>query len=176
MAAAGMRMLIRLYDRLIVALAAVAGAMLACVFVMIVYDVSVRTLGYQPPAHTSALSEYAMLYMTLLAAPWVLRNKGHVFVEFLATGLPGGARLLLRRSIHVLCILICLGMAYYGAVAADDYWTRGEQDIRSIVIAKWVIYAPMPVAFSLCAIEFGRFLFGVDDMYDRGRDIDPEGI
>ncbi|MDE0718498.1 MAG: TRAP transporter small permease subunit, partial [Rhodospirillaceae bacterium] len=98
-----MRHLVRLYDRLIVALAAVAGAMLAGVFVMIVYDVTVRALGYQPPAHTSALSEYAMLYMTLLAAPWVLRKKGHVFVEFLAGALPGGVRRGLRRSIYVLC-------------------------------------------------------------------------
>lgn len=171
-----MPVLFRLYSGLIVVLAVIAGAMLACVFVMIVYDVSVRTLGYQPPAHTSALSEYAMLYMTLLAAPWVLRNKGHVFVEFLASSLPDRVRLFLRRSIYALCILVCLGVAYYGAVAGLDYWTRGEQDIRSIVIPKWVIYAPLPVGFLLCAIEFSRFLFGGDDMYDRGANIDPEGI
>ena len=171
-----MRFLVRLYDRLIVALAAIAGAMLAGVFVMIVYDVTVRALGYQPPAHTSALSEYAMLYMTLFAAPWVLRNKGHVFVQFLAGSLPGPARRLLRRSIYVLCIVICLGLAYYGLIAALDYWERGELDIRSIEIAKWAFYAPLPVGFLLCAVEFARFLYGADDMYDRGPDIDPEGI
>ena len=171
-----MRHLVRLYDRLIVALAAVAGAMLAGVFVMIVYEVTVRALGYQPPAHTSALSEYAMLYMTLLAAPWVLRNKAHVFVEFLAGSLPGQVRRSLQRSIYVLCIVVCLGLAYYGLLAALDYWERGELDIRSIVIAKWAFYAPLPLGFSLCAVEFARFLFGADDMYDRGADIDTEGI
>lgn len=171
-----MRHLVRLYDGLIVALAAAAGAMLAGVFVMIVYDVTVRALGHQPPAHTSALSEYAMLYMTLLAAPWVLRKKGHVFVEFLAGSLPGQVRRGLQRSIYVLCIVICLGLAYYGLGAALDYWERGELDIRSIVIAKWAFYAPLPVGFFLCAVEFGRFLIGVDDMYDRGPDIDTEGI
>ena len=171
-----MRLLVRLYGRLIVALAAIAGVMLAGVFVMIVYDVTVRTLGHQPPAHTSALSEYAMLYMTLLAAPWVLRNKGHVFVEFLAGSLPERVRRVLRRGIYVLCIAVCLGMAYYGMIAVLDYWQRGELDIKSIEIAKWAFYAPLPVGFSLCAVEFARFLFGVDDMYDRGPDIDTEGI
>ena len=171
-----MRLAVRLYDRLIAVLAAVAGAMLAGVFVMIVYDVTVRALGYQPPAHTSALSEYAMLYMTLLAAPWVLRNKGHVFVEFLAGALPRTVRRVLRRGIYTLCIVVCLGLAYYGLLAALDYWERGELDIKSIVIAKWAYYAPLPIGFFLCAVEFARFLFGIDDMYDRGPDIDTEGI
>ena len=72
-----MSRVLRIYDGVIVGLAIIAGAMVAAVFLMIVYDVAVRTLGFQPPFWTSALTEYALLYMTMLAAPWLVRQKGH---------------------------------------------------------------------------------------------------
>ena len=56
-----MRVLIRLYDTLAMALAVVAGAMAGFVFVSIVVDVVMRTGGLQPPMWTSALTEYALV-------------------------------------------------------------------------------------------------------------------
>lgn len=171
-----MRILTHAYDRLVMALAVIAGAMLAGVFLMIVYDVSVRALGYQPPAHTVPLSEYAMLYMTLLASPWLVRLKGQVFVEFIAGNLPRPIRRPLHKAVYVLCILVCIGLAWYGGAAAEDYWMRGELEIKGIITPKWVLYAPFPLGFGLCVIEFGRFLFGFDNMYDRRPSAEIEGI
>ena len=64
-----MQPLIKAYDAVIVGLAVLAGAMVAAVFLAIIYDVSLRTAGFQPPFWTSALTEYALLYMTMIAAP-----------------------------------------------------------------------------------------------------------
>ena len=69
------------YEALIGALAGLTCALLGLVFLAIVYDVLVRTLGFQPPYWVSAFTEYALLFMTMLAAPWLVRRKAHVFVH-----------------------------------------------------------------------------------------------
>ncbi|MDH3232486.1 MAG: TRAP transporter small permease subunit [Alphaproteobacteria bacterium] len=164
----------RIYNAVIVGLAIVAGVMMAAVFLMIVLDVVMRTAGSQPPLFVSALSEYSLLYMTMFAAPWVVRIKGHVYVESLTSALPERARRLIERGVLVLCIAVCLVLAYYAAVTGIGIAGRGEDDVRSIVIPRWVLFVPLPVGFTLCAGEFLRFLLGFDHMLTgkRGASVD----
>ena len=53
-----------------------ASALIAADCLLIVVDVSLRNLGMQPPAYTVALTEYSLLYMTMAAAPWLVRERG----------------------------------------------------------------------------------------------------
>ena len=46
---------------------------------------------------------------------------------------------------------------------------------RSIELMLWWIYAPMPISFVLVAIEFIRYLVGIDDMYGSRTDV-KEGM
>ena len=100
-------MFFRVYDRVIDALAFIGGVVIAGIFLAIVYDVSIRTIGLRTPLWTVALAEYGLLYATLLASPWVLRRKSHVFITIL-TGTPsrpvanaGGEIRLFRRLSRV---------------------------------------------------------------------------
>ena len=164
-----MTALTRLYDALVVALAMVAGALVAGVFVSIVVDVLMRTAGLQPPLWTSALTEYALLYMTMLAAPWMVRNAGHVFVESFTAMLPRAWFRVVERVVYATCIAICLVLAWYAAKLGYDIGLRGEQDYRSIVMPRWTLFACLPVGFGLAAVEFTRFLFGRGTMYGGRR-------
>ena len=137
-----MRSLARAYDRLIMALAILAGAMLAGVFVMIVYDVTVRTLGYQPPFFTSALSEYAMLYMTLLAAPWVVRVRGHVYVESVTSMLRERTRHVIQKGVYVLCLVIC---PHWIAAAQSIQWAQIKKKAPENYDALRAKFPPSPV-------------------------------
>jgi len=159
----------RIYNGVIVGLAISAGAMMAAVFLMIVLDVVMRTSGLQPPLFVSALSEYSLLYMTMFAAPWVVRIKGHVYVESLTSNLSARVRLVIERGVLILCICVCLVLAYYAATTGIEIAGRGEDDVRSIVIPRWVLFVPLPVGFTLCAAEFFRFLLGYDRMLSGKR-------
>ncbi len=160
-----MRFLILAYNSVIVALAYVAGAMVAATFVAVVYDVTLRMLGIQPPYWTSAATEYALLYITLLAAPWLVRQKGHVFVQLVNQALPPVPRKWLERAVYLICILVSLTIAFYSLAEAIQSFERGEYDVRSIAMPMWLLYAPLPVGFLLTATEFLRFLLGFDSMY-----------
>lgn len=164
MSATGRRAL-RAYDGVIHGLAIVAGASLALSFLLIVADVSLRAAGFRPPAATSAVTEYAMLVLTMGAAPWVVRQRGHVWVEVINVVAGAHARAVLARIVYLLCIGLCLTLAWYAGAMALDTWVRGEVDIRSIILPRWVLYAILATGFFFCATEFARFLLGADDMY-----------
>ncbi len=167
-----MRSLIKAYDAVIVGLAIVAGAMVAAVFVMILYDVILRASGFQPPAFTSALTEYALLYLTMLGAPWLVRIRGHVFVESATLRMGRSVRHVVERFVYIVCIALCLVLSYYAVEQALDMASRGEEDWRSIVMPRWVLFAALPIGFLLAAVEFARFLFGDDSMYVGERHAD----
>jgi len=150
--------LIRLYDRLIMMLALVASIMVAAVFVIIVIDVSMRTLGLRPPAFSSAFSEYMLLYITMLAAPWLVRERGHVRIDsFISYASPTMQRAI-ERMLIVVCIILCLVATYYSASFAIEFWIKGEIDIRSVEIPRSFLFVPLVLGFGLCAVEFLRLL------------------
>ena len=44
-------------------------------------------------------------------------------------------------------------------------------DVRGVYMPEWLLFAPMPPCFLLVAIEFFRYLIGVDDMYGLRTDV-----
>ena len=40
-------------------------------------------------------------------------------------------------------------------------------DVRSVDMPQWALFGPMPFCLFFVAVEFARYLFGVDDMYDK---------
>lgn len=153
-----MKWVVRAYDALIDGALKLGNVLVAGIFLAIVYDVAQRSVGLRPPAWTSALSEYAMLYMTMLAAPALVRQGGHVAVDsFLARLRPGG-RWWVERLIYLACIAICLLLAWYGGSMTWDAASRGEMDVRSIELPRWALVGILPVGFVLCAVEFARLL------------------
>jgi TRAP-type C4-dicarboxylate transport system permease small subunit len=158
------------YNGLIVGLAVVAGASIAAAFVLIVVDVGIRAAGLRPPAFTSAAVEYILLYFTLLAAPFLVRHKGHVYVDAVVSRLPRGVRWPIEKLAYLVCIATCLVFSYIGLGLTLDAIRSGGFEERSIDVPLWINYAPMSPAFLLVALEFGRYLVGLDTMYaDRSR-------
>jgi C4-dicarboxylate transporter, DctQ subunit len=154
-----------LYRHLLEALAVVAGVMLAGMAFAIVLDVVVRNLGLQPFAHTLTLTEYGLLYLTMLAAPWLVREKGHVYIELVTAALGPRARFWLTRVVYAVCVLTCAVIFWFGLEVTIDHFQRQVTDVRSFDMPRWLLTASIPLSFGLMTIEFGRFLLGLDSMH-----------
>lgn len=161
----GLRAVVSAYNFLIAALAVLAGATIVLGFVLIIVDVTLRTVGQRPPAFTSAVVEYMLLYFTLFAAPYLVRNKGHVYVDALVARLSGRVRGAVEKLAYVVCIATSLAFAVIGFKLAFDAVVSGSIEERSIDVPSWVDYAPVGPVFLLVAIEFTRYLLGKDSMY-----------
>lgn len=151
-----MRRLVALYDGLIEGLISLAGLTLGAVCLLIVWDVVARNLGLSPPESTVALTEYALLYVTMAAAPALVRRRGHVVVEILHQRLPTPVRRRLDRLIAVFCAAIAFLVAGLALALAVEGSLRGELDIRSLDVPRALLFAPLVVGFGLMGSEFLR--------------------
>ena len=148
----------RAYDAVLYGMAWLAGLLVAAMMVVITVDVVVRNLGYQSSAHFFSFTEYALLIVPCLGAPWLVREKGHVYVEIVFGYLQPRQRALLRVVIALLCIAVCLVLAWYGAeVTLRDYFGN-EKDVRSLDMPRWMVVGFVPLSFFMMAVEFLRFL------------------
>ena len=93
--------LIRLYNRVITGLAVLGAASLVFISLAIIVDVVLRSTGFRPFQSTSAIVEYVMLFSTMAAAPWLVRNNGHVAISSFVGALPETIRLVAGRVVLV---------------------------------------------------------------------------
>jgi C4-dicarboxylate transporter, DctQ subunit len=121
-------------------------------------DVALRNLGYQSSAHFFTFTEYALLAVPCLGAPWLVREKGHIFVEILFMYLPSRQQAWLRFVIGVLCVVTCAILAWYGGVVTLSDFVNGEKDVRSFDMPRWIVVGFIPLSFAMMAFEFLRFL------------------
>jgi C4-dicarboxylate transporter DctQ subunit len=148
----------RAYDVLIEGLAGFAGLLIAAMCGLIVWDVAARNFGLQPPASTVALTEYGLLYFTMAAAPWLVRQRGHIVVEVFYQRVPEGWRSWLDRFVLTICVLVCSAVAVLASLLTWEAAVRGEFDMRSLDTPRWVLFAPLAVGFALMALEYLRLL------------------
>ena len=117
-----MRTLTRVYDALLYTMAFVAAATLVWLMVSVVVSVAMRNFGLQPFAWLFTSAEYGLLYMTMLGAPWLVREKGHVHIELVTAALPPGVRRIVSRLVALGCVggVAGAGMVW-AATGSDEY-------------------------------------------------------
>ena len=145
------------------------------IFVLIALDVILPLVGIQPWDGTLGVVEYGLLWFTILAAPWLARIKGHVFIDAVAEMLPPGAKKVTSKIAYLVAIMGSLMLAYFSWLLMVEAFIDENIDERSIELMLWWLYAPMPICFALVAIEFIRYLVGIDDMYGSRTDV-KEGM
>lgn len=149
------------------ALSVIARLLIGALVLLVVADVAVRNAGLRPLAWAVNTSEFFLLYVTFLSMPWLVRQKGHVFVEFLRIALSPNAQRILARAVYAACVALCLYLAWVAFNSLTLAIQRGTYEMRTFDIPKWVVFSPMVLAFVLSALEWLRYLLGYDDFYDR---------
>ena len=163
------------YLWLLNALRALSGVIVFCIFILIAVDVGIRlvgpTLGIQPWIYSFGVVEYGLLWFAMLAAPWLTRIKGHVFIDAVTQLLPLGAKRVVAKFAYLLCVCATLIFSYFSMELLIDAFATGQTDTRGEDMPLWTLLFPIPFCFFLVAIEFGRYLIGIDDMYGDRTDV-----
>lgn len=160
-----MEALHRTYSTIVYAMAFIAGATLVWLMISTIVSVLMRNLGLQPPAWLFTSAEYGILYMTMLGAPWLVREKGHVHIELVTSALPEGLRNLVSRFVALGCVIVCLVLTWKGIELFLTNIERGDFDTRAYYFPRWILTIAFPLSFGLMAIEFVRFVVGSDLMH-----------
>ncbi len=156
----------RIYDAVLFGMAIIAGLLLVWLMLSVITSVLMRNAGLQPFAWLFTSAEYGLLYMTMLGAPWLVREKGHVHIELVTAALPVGLRRIVSRAVAAACVLVCLILAWQGADLVLTNIERGDYDTRAYYFPRWMLTIAFPLSFGMMAIEFSRFVFGSELMHN----------
>ncbi|PTQ75321.1 TRAP transporter small permease [Celeribacter persicus] len=135
----------------------IACALVVMIVCVVTYDVASRNLGLPTAIWAVNSVEYAMLHITFLCFPWLVRTRGHVCVEVLLTYLPAGLRRLWQAGLQILAALIAFYLMYHSGKSFFEVLTDGSYEVRAFDAPMWMLYASMPLGFGLGALQFLSF-------------------
>ena len=152
-------------DRLTNILAILAGVYLVWIFLAIVFQVVARSVFLYGSSHIFTFIEYGLLYITMAGAPWLVREKGHVYIEIVTAAVSEQVRPIRSRAVVGLVILICVIITYYGIEVTIRAFVRDEMDMRSLDMPRWMLMISMPICFGLMSLQFLRFVIGPETLH-----------
>jgi len=150
----GMARLSEWYGRLLDGLVFVACLLLLVMTVMIGADVVSRNVGGGGVAVSNELSEDILYLMTLLVAPWLLRQGQHIRVDIVLRALPVRVAWALEWAGDIVGFLCCIYFVWYGLIITKASYSAGSINIKTLVTPEWWTLAPLPLGFALLGIEF----------------------
>jgi C4-dicarboxylate transporter, DctQ subunit len=147
------------FDAAVYAFAALACVALVLVFASVIFDVTIRYTGLQPPSWPVPFSEYGIHISVMFGAPYVLQQRGHVIVDAFLRLLPQGWQVRLLTLSKLLCLAGCTAFAVLAWRVTWVGYLEGYEDVRAISVPEFILYGPMAISFTLMSIEFFRLLF-----------------
>jgi len=147
-------MIATLYRRLLDLCGLAAGVGFALIALATAYDVFTRNVFGASVRGLVDVVEYALFVTTFVAAPWVLRKGGHVQVDFAVGALPARARRGVGRAADATGLAISLVLLVYSTRVTIAAWQQGSMVLKAVVFPEWWIFAVMPFASVLLAVEF----------------------
>lgn len=146
------------FGRLIEGLALLASLALLAMVAIICADVLTRNVAIpglpRGIAWSNEISELLLYALTLLAAPWLLREGRHIRVDIVLRALPRRAAYACEWLADTLGLVSCLWLVVYGGSAALKSQQSAALSIKTLVMPEWWFLAPLPICFALLAIEF----------------------
>ena len=167
-----LRTLGRIQTALIHAALVLSGTLIGIAILLVIVDVLVRATRLASLNFTVAFVEYILLYFVLLAAPYLVRERGHVVADMIRSRMHGAAQLYLEKAIYLLCIVVSLVFAWTGLMLMIGAIQNNYIDERSINIPYWLLYVLYPPCFVLVAFEFVRYLFGYGSYFEKHENLE----
>lgn len=147
----------RAWGKVLEAFALGACVLIAAMTLMICADVLLRNVplipGVQGLAWSNELSETGLYLITMLAAPWLLREGRHIRVDIVLRAIPAKAGWVCEWISDAIAFACCACMVVYGARATWESFSQGSITIKTLVMPEWWALAPLPAAFALLAVE-----------------------
>ena len=159
-----------LYGRLLAALSLAGCAVLLLTMLVICADVLLRNVRIVPGmlgvSWANEVTEYALYLITMLTAPWLLRQGQHIRIDVLLRAIPRRLAWYCEWMVDAIALSCCVTIAYYGIKAVLSSHAISGMIVKVLSIPEWWLLAPLPAAFALLAIEV---LFRMQRLYAAER-------
>ena len=124
------------------------------------YEVVMRYFLNRPTAWVTEITSYSLLFITFLAAPWLLKEDAHVKVDILLDRLNPRTQAVFNVINSILGAAIFLTLFWYGARVSWNVFTRGYYQYSVLNIPYVYVISVVPVGSLLLFIQFLRRTYG----------------
>lgn len=148
-------------------------AILIMVFVLIsvCLGVFMRYFLQNPLGWVVQTSQYSLVFVTFLAAAWVLRREKHVTMDLLTNCLSPGKKAVLGIITSIVGALVCLIITYYSFLVTLDHFKRNIYDMQVVEVPLGPMFAVMTLGFFTLFIQFLRRVL---EFFDERRTLKGE--
>lgn len=143
-------------DRIIEGMAWIAGLLLLFMMFSICYEVILRYFNFRPPTWVTEITEYILLYVTFLGAPWVLKEDGHVKVDIVISRLGLRARKTMDILTSIFGMGVCCVLVWFGTNVTLDHYQRNIPVIKALEVPKFLLLGIIPIGSAILIIQFIR--------------------
>lgn len=160
-----------LYGRLLAGLALAGCAALFAMMAVICVDVLLRNVRLVPGMlglpWANEVTEYALYFITMLTAPWLLRQGQHIRIDVLLRVIRPQLAWCCEWAVDALALGCCLLIVWYGYEAVLSSAAINGTIVKVLSVPEWWLLAPLPATFALLAVEV---LFRMHRLYagERG--------
>jgi len=145
-----------LFDKLLNAMAALAGVILVFIVGAVCYTIGMRYFFKQTTIWIMQTTEYALLWIVFLATTWLLREGGHITTDIIYAHLNDKTKAFLDGVMFVFGGLACIIMLYFGITYMHECITCDVTDVRAVTVPKSAVFVIIPVGSFLLTIQFFR--------------------
>jgi TRAP-type C4-dicarboxylate transport system permease small subunit len=138
---------------------AASAAIVGIVVVAVCWDVLARNLGGKSLPWIVEVTEYALPLATFLAAPWLMFRYEHVRLDLLSNTLSPANLARIERIAAAICLAVSAVIVWYSIAVILDTHRIGALVMKSLVFPEWWLFVPVPICFTLLALECARRLF-----------------
>ena len=149
-----MNRFIRITESLSIFLGIIAAILLVIAVVVVCQMVFVRFVLNLSTSWQTEFVSYALIASTFIGSPYVLLNRGHVFVELVPMMLGDKSRFYLALFAYSAAALFCITMAYLSIEFWYESWTENWSSDTVWEPKLWKAYISMPIGFTAISMQY----------------------
>lgn len=145
----------QLFNGLVFFCAVIASLLIVLAAFLVCFDVVWKFISGNFLFWVADIVEYSLLWITLLGAPWVLREKAHIKMDILTNWFSPAKSALLTMATSVIGAVVCFILALAGAMVTWQYLSTGYRLTTYLETPAWIVIIIVPVGLLLLGIQFG---------------------
>ena len=142
------------FSRINLICAYLGAALLFFIASIICVEVTGRGLGGSSQLWVIETSEYALLFITFLGAPYLLEKNMHVVLDLVQNRSKRRTRLTLQAFNSGVGFLVCAVLTVVGVMVVIEQYGLGVREITVMRPYSWWITSALPLGSGLMAVQF----------------------
>ena len=142
------------FSRLNLFCAVLGACLLFFIAVIICFEVGVRNMGGASRIWVIEVSEYALLFITFLGAPYLLEKNAHVMIDLLYDSFSRLPRFVVQFVNSAIGLAVCAILTVIGVQVVLEQYAVGVREVTVMRPQSWWITASLPIGTGLMAVQF----------------------